>query len=151
MIRAPSGGLSLTRLAYFSRNLIAEPAELRAEINDILATSQRLNAQAGINGALVFNRGAFGQILEGPERAVEETFERIQLDPRHHDVRLLEVRAIKERSFAGWSMGFCGREALLDRTFEGSHRLDVTTLDADAMFSLLHRLTLANELRDRAA
>lgn len=142
----------MIRLAYFSRNVIAWPAlELSQELNFILTTAQRLNSQADITGALIFNRGAFGQILEGPEQAVEETFERIQLDPRHDDVRLLEVRPIEERSFASWSMGFCGNEALLDRMFGDSHRLDMTELDANAMFSLLHRLALAHELRDLAA
>ena len=142
----------MIRLAYFSQNVIGRPAlGMRDEVNAILRTSQRRNAQADVTGALVFSRGAFGQILEGPDRAVEETFERIQLDVRHDDVRLLEVRPIEERSFATWSMGYCGHEALLDRMFGDSHHLDVSRLDADTMFGLLHRLALAHELHDHAA
>ncbi|MCJ2078787.1 BLUF domain-containing protein [Methylobacterium sp. E-016] len=34
----------------------------------------------------MFNAGAFAQVLEGPRRQVEETFERIQCDDRHGDV-----------------------------------------------------------------
>ena len=142
----------MIRLSYLSQNIIAKATlRMKDEVNAILLTSQKRNAQADITGVLVFNRGVFGQILEGPAGAVEETFERIQLDARHCDVRLLEVRPIQERSFATWSMGYCGHEALLDRMFGNSHRLDMTELDADAMFGLLRRLALAHELHGSAA
>ena len=57
----------------------------RVDTADILRTSRRNNAEVGVTGALMFNGGAFAQVLEGPRRGVESTFERIQRDQRHGD------------------------------------------------------------------
>ena len=102
----------LLRLVYCSRNTIAQArpgAALYGEVQAILATSRRNNQRAGVTGALLFTEHAFVQALEGPARAVEETFERIQLDPRHADVTVLEAAPVQERRFGTWSMGYCGQ------------------------------------------
>ncbi|MCJ2074874.1 BLUF domain-containing protein, partial [Methylobacterium sp. E-016] len=77
----------LYRLVYASKNLLqGSEAEMTASITQILAASQRNNGRSNVSGALMFNAGAFAQVLEGPRRQVEETFERIQCDDRHGDV-----------------------------------------------------------------
>jgi hypothetical protein len=62
-------------------------------------------------GTLLFNRGCFAQVLEGPREAVERTFERIQRDPRHADVMPLEFAPVARRGFPSWSMAFVARSA----------------------------------------
>jgi hypothetical protein len=54
---------------------------------------------------LHFNR-SFMQVLEGEDAAIDETYARILLDPRHTSIVLLERAAIKTRTFGRWHMGF---------------------------------------------
>lgn len=144
----------LLRLVYFSRNRISRPyREMIWEIDQILETSQANNGRAGVTGALIFNDGVFGQVLEGPKDAVDETFERIQLDERHHNVTLLDITPIEERSFADWSMGFVGSHSLRS-THEVQTKVtdfDISRLDGDEIFKLLLVLTLKNEVTAKAA
>ena len=71
----------LYRLVYFSRNRInGGPSQIAAEVQSILAASQRNNPPLELTGALIFNAGVFAQVLEGPRSSVEATFEKIQQD-----------------------------------------------------------------------
>lgn len=98
------GAGGVFRIVYMSRNAVAE-APLAGEVERILAASRRNNAAEGVTGALLFNRDIFAQVLEGPPAAVERTFERIQRDPRHDAVMVLEAGPAGEgRAFADWSM-----------------------------------------------
>lgn len=56
----------------------------------------------------MFTRSYFTQVLEGPIDAVEETFERVQFDRRHVDVRTIFHRPIITRAFGEWRMAFAG-------------------------------------------
>ncbi len=76
------------------------------DIADILAVSQRDNAQEFITGMLLYSSGLFIQALEGKRDSVTALYGRIVDDRRHHDVDLLVDHAISHRSFDGWSMGF---------------------------------------------
>ena len=144
----------LLRIVYFSRNAIARSDdEMVREIDRILDVAQSRNGRHGVTGALIFNDGVFGQVLEGPREAVEETFERIQLDDRHHDVTLLDVSPIVARSFADWSMGFVGSGGVQD-VYGGITSVadfDISLLSGEEIYGVLHALTLKNEVRARAA
>lgn len=97
------------RLVYYSANRIrGGQGETRIEIDQILGASRRNNQLVGLTGALMFSSGFFGQVLEGPQQAIEATFERIQRDSRHGDVSLLEFAAVEKRSFGDWSMAYVG-------------------------------------------
>lgn len=103
----------LYRLVYYSRNTVMGlEEEVRATVDQILATSQRNNAAAGVTGALMFTEGLFAQVLEGEQAAIETVFERIQLDDRHGEVRLLSFGPTDVRVFPTWAMAFVGREAV---------------------------------------
>jgi len=99
----------LHRVIYCSRGDIArDPSRARGELQRILAISRKNNAAAGLSGALIFANGNFAQVLEGPRAALEARFERIQGDPRHHDIKVLEFTAVAAREFPDWSMAFAG-------------------------------------------
>lgn len=137
---------SLTRLVYYSRNCITGDA--LPQIDAILASSRRNNGAANVTGALVFNMGCFGQILEGPRRAVEMTFERIQRDERHGEVSLLDFQAVEERAFPNWSMAFVGSSRLDENRFADIARqsgFDPSRMSADSLFEILHNLALEEE------
>jgi len=100
----------LYRCVYYSKNLIAGgPARIGVEVEAILAAARRNNPAVSITGALVFNRGLFAQVLEGPCRSVETVFEKIQRDQRHGDIQVLAFGFVAERVFENWSMAFLGR------------------------------------------
>lgn len=137
------------RLVYASKNLLEGTGpEAQAAVEEILAASRRNNARVGVTGALMFNRSAFAQVLEGPQKGVEDTFERIQRDTRHGDVTVLECRPVNERAFTEWSMAFVGQSpaghAVWDKLAAQSG-FDLRRLDGDAVFRMLHGLVLEEE------
>ncbi|MBV9487434.1 MAG: BLUF domain-containing protein [Frankiaceae bacterium] len=73
---------------------------------DLLRQSRELNQRAQITGLLLSVADSFMQVLEGSDAAVQETYARIERDPRHRDLRLLVVEPIADRQFPDWSMGF---------------------------------------------
>lgn len=139
----------LHRLVYYSRNMMpGSEDEVLAGIEQILATSRVNNEKVGVTGALLFNSGCFAQVLEGTRSAISETFERIQCDPRHGDVLVLEFAPAAKRSFSTWSMGFVGH-AQRDQSMFGSISertgFDPQQLDAEQIFATMHRLMLEEE------
>ncbi len=95
----------LYKILYCSRNFIeGETTQSDAEISQILATARVNNSRHNVTGALLFNSGCFAQVLEGPRPAIEKIFERIQQDPRHGDVTVLECGDAETRDFPEWSM-----------------------------------------------
>lgn len=95
--------MTLIHLIYVSnsRGLLGD-----AELARVLESSSRHNLLNGVTGMLLYFDGSFMQVLEGGEEAVEETYSRIQQDPRHDSLILIEHGPVEGRSFAYWSMGF---------------------------------------------
>lgn len=73
-------------------------------LESILRTACVENGRRGITGVLVSRDDIFLQLLEGPRRAVSETFARIMRDPRHAEVVLLGMQDADFRLFGGWQM-----------------------------------------------
>lgn len=91
----------LVELKYLSE---AEGGVNVWSLTDIVNSSVAWNDQSEITGILFFDHGHFGQILEGPRGAIEETWGRIKSDVRHHNIELLGITDIQERRFPKWSM-----------------------------------------------
>lgn len=70
----------------------------------ILLDARRLNRRDGITGALICRRDVFLQYLEGPEKLVQTTLDRIKRDDRHVNVQLHIAERIPERLFGEWDM-----------------------------------------------
>ena len=97
----------LYRLVYCSRNRVqGTPHEVGASIREMVEQSSKNNQRHGITGALVFNAGIYAQVLEGRLLDVETIFNKIKQDARHGEVLLLNVGAVRQRQFGGWSMAF---------------------------------------------
>jgi hypothetical protein len=129
------------RLVYYSENRVsAGGADLRAAIDDILSKSRRNNALVGVTGALMFSAGRFGQVLEGPQAAVEATFERIQQDARHGDVALLEFVPISDRAFDTWAMAYVGDQPDGLAEWANEKGFDSEKITGQALFRKLHAM-----------
>lgn len=137
------------RLVYTSRNLLeGGEEEQKAAIAGLLAVSKRNNARVGVTGALLFNGGSFAQVLEGSRAAVEATFERIQRDPRHSDVAVLQCEPVAARGFPNWSMGFVGdspRGRALWTEVARLTNFDVSRLEGNVLFNTLLTIVRAEE------
>jgi len=110
----------LYNLAYISKNTITGNAErVTSEIEAILAAAKRNNPSMQITGALLYSGGYFCQVIEGPEEAVEDLFETIQMDDRHGSVTVLHFEPIDKRGFGEWAMALAGIEDRMRFNIEG--------------------------------
>jgi hypothetical protein len=79
-----------------------DPDELVA----ILTASRENNEAVGVTGMLLYCGQSFLQMLEGDADEVRTTYERIALDERHTNLRVLFDDAVPARLFPDWTMGF---------------------------------------------
>lgn len=95
--------MSVFQLVYIS----AESGPMTdVDLEQILTAARRNNRVIGVTGMLLYDEGSFIQALEGDEDTVEALFERIEMDPRHHDANVLMRGCAEQRDFPDWSMGF---------------------------------------------
>ena len=80
------------------------PSDLKA----LLLNARIRNREVGVTGILIYDAGWFLQVLEGEQTAVEEIFSRIEKDPLHTDISVLNrvPSVAKRRMFGDWSMAF---------------------------------------------
>lgn len=93
----------MIRLVYISQ---ASKPFSNDDLLTLLRECRKNNAEKGLTGMLLYYNECFIQVLEGKEEAVGELYKTIKKDARHKNVQELDRRYIRERQFAGWSMGF---------------------------------------------
>ena len=104
------------------------------QLDTLLVKARAHNHSLNISGMLVYDDGFFIQVLEGPEKEVEELFNVIGKDRRHNTVRLLLRHQIEAKEFEDWSMGFVDTTRVAGR-IEGfvdyAMQLNTMSLDDD--------------------
>lgn len=95
--------MKLIRLIYASR-LVAPMS--KADIQQILAASQRRNNALEITGYLCVSPTHALQCLEGGRDSVNGLYHHISKDQRHDNVTLLRYVEPWRRIFPVWDMGF---------------------------------------------
>ena len=137
------------RLIYVSDNEIEGTNEfIQHEIKQILEVSRLKNKEAGITGALMFNKGCFAQVLEGPQNSIQTTFERIQCDTRHSNVVILNYEVIEKRRYENWSMAYVGdNESIAQEFFEIKEKsnFDPESLAGEKIYQLLKEHLISEE------
>lgn len=121
------------------------------ELVALLQTSRVNNERAGITGMLLYRDGSFLQIIEGEDEAVHATYARILVDPRHRNVIRLAQSPITERSFAGWTMGFCDLAALSGDDLDAFSTFLIEPFDAEQYATEGKALKLLRTFRRIAA
>ena len=91
------------RLVYRSRSVIPDH-ERRAELGRLFTAARSHNKKRQITGALLLLDDCFVQTLEGDEDEVQALLARIQADPRHDSLEVLETALVDGRVFGRWSM-----------------------------------------------
>jgi hypothetical protein len=78
----------------------------REKFLDLAFVMSSQNTKIGITGMLVFKDGNFMEVLEGEESAVKELFSKINVDPRHTLVSVIQEGEISAREYPSWAMTF---------------------------------------------
>lgn len=129
--------LPLERVVYVSR-ATSPHAEAMLNLIQILAVSQRNNARDEITGALALSRGRFLQVIEGRPGDLDRLLKRLETDPRHERVDVIDRRRVDARLFGDWAMVAPtvtpGRATEIDRVVDMGH------IDTDEAVRLLHDL-----------
>jgi hypothetical protein len=89
--------------AYVSR---AAEAMTQESLLSLLQQCLTNNEASGVTGMLLYGNGTFLQVLEGEEAVLEAVIEKIEKDPRHSKIHILYRKAIENRQYSDWSMGF---------------------------------------------
>ena len=92
----------MKRIKYVSR--FAMPFR-EAELEELGQRAAEKNKELDITGVLMTSGGLFYQVLEGPEKEVDEIFGYIRSDKRHTDLLILGIEEdVSQRLFPNWSM-----------------------------------------------
>ncbi len=101
------------RLIYRS---VAQPGVLNREaLSKLLEQCVTNNKRLGIKGLLVVSGQRFLQVLEGPPRFVNETFNAIVKDERHHEIDLISYEGTAKPYFYDWNMQIVSLDDLDER------------------------------------
>ena len=76
----------------------------------LLDQSREKNLTLDVTGMLVYQDGAFMQMLEGDKQVVLDLYKTICADSRHKGVMTMLTGDIQKRNFEDWSMGFCNMD-----------------------------------------
>ncbi|WP_298909216.1 BLUF domain-containing protein [uncultured Psychrobacter sp.] len=93
----------LCQLVYLS-HITSTGLASASTLNDIAEVAIKLNKADNITGILCYGNGYFFQCVEGSEQALTNLKNRLLVDDRHQDLKILDFSAIAERRFAGWSL-----------------------------------------------
>ncbi len=133
--------MAIVRLIYFSDFRIdVKNGQMSQKITEIIDVSERNNAAKGITGALVFDRNWFVQVLEGAMDDVWETFKTIERDPRHVNIRFVEMITVPSRRFSDWRMGCAERVTQHDAVFAPylyDGRFEPANMSGDMIVSMM--------------
>jgi len=79
-----------------------------SDLKTLLIRARMRNRDVRVTGILVYSGGWFLQALEGEQAAVEAIFSRIEKDPRHGNIIVVDRTPMvgKRRMFGDWSMAF---------------------------------------------
>ncbi len=106
----------LERLVYVST--AASRRDLEVQASKIAAEVEARNFSDGIAGALVGHDGHFVQALEGERPALDRLLKRLEVDPRHYDLILVDRWRVDEPLFGGWGMGAVAMDGALRSDLE---------------------------------
>jgi hypothetical protein len=126
----------------------AEHLMAEHELAGILEQSRDWNLKHGITGMLIYIEGLFVhtegrtvsskvtgrfmQVLEGSKQDIEDLFENIASDGRHHSLMILDQASIPSRNFESWQMGFTSLTVEQFKATPGHFNLDDTFLNSSA-------------------
>ena len=98
---------NLSVIVYRSRAAY-QPSDV--DLLYLLAHAREHNKLANVTGVILYDRGHFFQWIEGTNQELGKLWNRIRVDPRHSEIRILADQEIPVRLFEGWNMQLAHRE-----------------------------------------
>lgn len=93
----------LKQFAYISSQVIDFS---QSELHDLMKQARLKNKRLELTGLLLFDKGVFLQVLEGPTESIDLITLHISEDRRHKNMDIIFTNSsLREREFANWSMG----------------------------------------------
>ncbi len=125
---------NLIRMVYVSTTtnpVKAGDRGVQKDIGRILMQARKNNPKDEIGGVLYFRDNYFFQCLEGEQAAVNQLYNTIADDPRHHNVQSVSVKRIQQRQFANWSMKYVALEDDVTRLLKANNYAAFTPYEFD--------------------
>ena len=129
--RFTAPAVALTEIVYVSRR--APRLDDTGVVNMVVDAAVR-NFLAGVSGRLWHTQMYFAQVLEGTLATVEAFYDRIRMDARHTDVKLVRQRRLTTRRFDRPMWVFGGND---DPTIRRLLDVDASAGDFDAVCARL--------------
>lgn len=76
------------------------------KIKELLEKWKDKNSEKGIKGILLYSEGNFFQVLEGEKKEINQLFEVIKKDNRHHTIIQILGKNIDETGYDGYDADF---------------------------------------------
>lgn len=139
----------LVQIIYVSRSSFIPTTNsggIEPNVARILAKSRVNNRKNGLVGVLYFGDGCFFQCLEGKETEIDKLYSKLQLDPRHTDLKLISRKQINNLSFTNWAMKYVPLEANLNSELlaSGYKTFDPYQFDAEMTAKVLKLLQISS-------
>ena len=93
---------ALERLLY--RSVATGSTESLLNVATLLGEAQRNNARDGLTGVLAAHNGWFLQVIEGQREVLDRLLRKLETDPRHRNISVIDRTPVSHRRFADWSM-----------------------------------------------
>ncbi len=127
-----------------------------AEIDRIVAASQRNNRRDNITGILVHDGYRFLHVIEGDREVVDSTYARIRADTRHLNPVIIAARGVARRQFHTWDLAIQEVATIDDcRSFAGTIEDRIAQVQDRTLRTLFSNFTrvedMARTLLARAA
>lgn len=97
----------MKRLIYCS--IASEEVDFNS-VGGILTQAVAKNNEKGITGMLVYDGEKFLQCIEGDKNEIDELYQKLTNDFRHHTLHLIGEELDERRLFTQWNMGYLNNE-----------------------------------------
>ncbi len=122
----------------------AVPGLDNEQIQEILDVSERNNNQKNITGILLFSEGNFFQVLEGDKKILDELYEVIRQDKRHHSLMKILNKKVEEPKFDSYVCSFSAANTTNKSTEVESYVAQIDNLNPsvrNSVYYILQRFT----------
>lgn len=120
------------------------------QIEDIVNVARKQNGKFGITGCLIYYKGVFFQMMEGPKRDVMRLYGNIKTDQRHFDVMTIHKGTKVFRDFELWDMALLSDKKILNISYQDhSAQLDLGHLMKDIEGQTLLSKSLWSRVRSQ--
>ncbi|WP_424494936.1 BLUF domain-containing protein [Salinimicrobium sp. GXAS 041] len=110
------------------------------QIQEILDVSERNNNLKNITGILLFSEGNFFQVLEGDKEVLDQLYEVIRQDKRHHSLLKILQKEVEEPQFESYICSFSAANATNKSTEVKSYLAEVDNLNPSVRNSVKYIL-----------